>query len=696
MIDIYSALAFFILLIVSSVVFFIARKIKVPYTVLLVLVGLILVPLVQLPRIEPVLGFLTNLALTPELLFYIFLPILIFESAFNMNMRKMIESAWSISALAIGGMLVSALVIATALFAIFPLIGLPIPFIIALLFGAIISSTDPVAVLALFKEYGAPKRLTLIFEGESLFNDGTAVALFLVVLAIAQEGFHGTATIVEGIGIFAMMVFLGIGFGIFMAALFSRGLRYARSNEFVSITALVVSAHIVFILSELINQNPIFGIHFHISPIIATTVAALFLGNYARHTLSPRSDEYLAKSIEHLAFVANSLVFLLAGILFATIDINFEVLLLPILLTIIIVATARIISVYAVVPLLNALKLEATIPKRWQALLAWGSLRGALAIIVVLLIPDGLRPEGWNYAFSPKELLLAMTIGCILFTLFLKALTIGPLMKKLQTNLPTPFRKAYEVALGMYYLQTELDRLEDQRQRGFVPDSHYHQMDAELQDKLREAQEEQEAISKQHPRIFIQVLRHIAIEVEARYLKELYVNDEVTEPVYRRLKGKLNLQKEKIEHDRYEDVNPSLYMDRKDVFDKLVSFVHNANVFKSQRLSPADRYMYYRAQSVLSRKVLATLQHMQAQYGIPTFDTEAYDHTVKVYETFHKQAQAKEDAVMEKHQSELEDLTTELSQKALRLSSTRALTFMNTRGIGSESLLEGIEHRFQV
>src|SRR5690606_36996114 len=99
-------------------------------------------------------------------------------------------------------------------------------------------------------------------------------------------------------------------------------LRYTKSNEFVSITVLIVSAHLVFVLSELINQTPIFGLHLHISPIIAATISSLFLGTYARHILSPGSDAYLQKSIEHLAFIANSLVFLLAGLLFASTRVN--------------------------------------------------------------------------------------------------------------------------------------------------------------------------------------------------------------------------------------------------------------------------------------------------------------------------------------------------------------------------------------
>lgn len=290
MLTLTSVLAMFSLLAIASAVFFIAKRVNIPYTVLLVLTGLVLVPVVSLPALEPTFGFFDDLVLSPELLFYIFLPVLIFESAFNMKIRQMVESAWSITLLSIIGLLISAFLIAGALYFILPLVGIQIPFIVALLFGSIISATDPVAVLALFKDYGAPKRLSLIFEGESLFNDGTAVALFLVVLAIAQNGFSGSETVVEGVAMFGGMVVIGALIGLAMASLFSIALRYTKSNEFVSVTLLIISAHLVFITTEAINQNGIFGLHIHVSSIIATTVAALFLGNYTRHTLLPRTD----------------------------------------------------------------------------------------------------------------------------------------------------------------------------------------------------------------------------------------------------------------------------------------------------------------------------------------------------------------------------------------------------------------------
>lgn len=694
--ELTSVLALFALLALSTGVFFIAKRLKIPYTILLVLVGLLLVPLVQLPGLHHVFGFLTETALTPELLFYIFLPILIFESAFNMNIRKVVENAWSIGLLAVVGLLISTALIAVALYFILPLVGLNIPFIVALLFGAIISSTDPVAVLALFKDFGAPRRLSLIFEGESLFNDGTAVALFMAVLAVAGAGFHGAGTVIEGAGTFAIMVVGGILLGLVMAAIFSRALRVAKSNEFVSVTLLIISAHIVFILGEAINEFGLLGPHVHISSIIATAVASLFLGNYARHSLSPRTDEYLGKSIEHLAFVANSLVFVLAGILFATIDVDLSQLWLPILVTVVIVAIARIIAVYAVVVPLNALKLEANIPKPWVQLLAWGSLRGALAIIIILLVPSDLKVAGWELPYTPRDLLLALAIGCILATLFVKGLTIAPFIRRHGLNKPPLLDEAHSIDLSIYYLLTKKSRFVVHKTRGFVRDAEYQLLKDRIDRQLQETYEErQKLISKQGLRIFKQSLQLTAIDVEDHFLKELYVNDEVSERVYRKIRGKLTLQRERIELAQEDSIDPSIYRDRRDVFDHLVDKVQSLFDRKAKKSeSIIDRLQYYRAQMIIARKALKALDEMQHRYDEPIFEEEVYDQIVKKYEDYRVKSATKMDDIVAKHEEQLSSYLATLAERSMGASGVRAIDFLRDRGIANETSGHEIESRY--
>ena len=686
-----SALSFFVLITISSVIFFLAKRFKVPYTVLLVFFGLLLVPIANNPALEQSIGFLDDLALTPALLFYIFLPILIFECAFNMRIRQMIDNFYSISALSIIGLLISVIVIASLLYVTLPLIGIQIPFIMALLFGAVISPTDPVAVLALFKECKAPKRLSIIFEGESLFNDGTAMALFMVLLAIATTGFNGSETVVKGVFDFVAMIILGVAFGLALAALFSRALRWTKSNEFVTITLILISAHIVFILTELINHSGVI----HVSSIIATTVAALFLGNYSRHILPPRVDEYLNKLIEHMAFIANSLVFLMAGLLFASSGVNASELWLPILISVFIVAFARLIAVYAVVKPLNALNCEAMIPSSWQKLLSWGSLRGALSIIIVLLIPEDFTVEGWTSTHSPRDFLLALTVGCILATLFIKAPLIVPLMRKFNIKEIQPLKEAHTADLSIYYLMAERKKLLSYKSKGFLSEEHYQMNIDCVEDRLRQARAARDLLlTKYGHEIFAQSLHLAVIHVERLTIKKLFMNEEVNEAVYRKINSKLLLQQEKIENAQHNNIDPRLSSDQKDIFDIIVRFVHSS--YKKRNNDVIDRLEHYRAQMIMARKAIETIDFMQNECGEPVFLPHSYDHVMARYREYKENSRKKADALVAAHKEILEPHLKKLAARALEAASVRALSYLRDHGLVDEHVEEDIHHAFAV
>lgn len=684
-----SALSFFVLICISTVIYFLAKRFKVPYTVLLVFFGLLLVPIANHQFLETSIGFLDDLMLSPALLFYIFLPILIFECAFNMRIRQMVDNIYTISALSIIGLLISVLVIAGLLYFTLPLIGIQIPFIIALLFGAVISPTDPVAVLALFKECKAPKRLSIIFEGESLFNDGTAMALFMVLLAIATTGFNGAETVSKGVFDFAVMIILGVIFGLALAAIISRALRWTKSNEFVTITLILISAHIVFILSELINHSGVI----HVSSIIATTVAALYLGNYSRHILAPRVDEYLSKLIEHMAFIANSLVFLMAGLLFASTGVDFAELWLPILISVFIVAFARLIAVYAVVRPLNVLNVEAHVPASWQKLLSWGSLRGALSIIIVLLIPEDFTIDGWALEHTPRDFLLALTIGCILATLFIKAPLIVPLMKKFNIKEIQPLKEAHEADLSLYYLMAERKKLLSYKVKGFLSENHY-QMNCEcIESRLAHARAARELLLVKYGQdIFEQSLHLAVVHVERLALKKLFMNEEVNETVYRKINGKLLLQQEKIEMAQHDQIDPKLSSDRKDIFDIMVRFVHSS--YKKSNNETINSLEHYRAQMIIARKAIETIEHMQNEFGEPVFLPHAFETVIQRYRTYKERSKMKMDALVEAHKDMLEPHLKKLAARAIESASARALSYLRDHGLVDEQAEEDIHHAF--
>lgn len=636
MLTIGSTLAIFVILGISSLALFWAKKLKLPHTVLLVLIGIGL----GLLSFIPAFSFLGEFNLTPELLFYLLLPTLIFESAYNINARRMVEDAPIILVLAVVGLLVSTGVIAVALFYILAFLGVQIPFMVALLFGALISATDPVAVLALFKEYGAPRRLSLIFEGESLFNDATAVALFLVLLEVARFGYHGFDTILSGTITFTSMLVGGVLFGILIGGLFAKIVGWSRENEVASITITIVLAHITFIMAEVLSHHlHVGGFHFALSPIIATTVAALLMGNYGRSKIHPRAEEFVEKLWGQLAFWANSLIFILIGVLFVDIPNLSREMVGVVLITILIVAIARAISIYPVVELFNVfVKEEVKVPKSWQHLLSWGSLRGALAVTMVLLIPDDLAFEGWSLALSPKEFLLAITVGCIAATLFIKATTIQNVMRRLKLDEFTDIEKV-EASEARALIHHEVqERIKKYEERGYVDPEVaarlYKQHEREYLDACKDLE------SGEVKALALRVLRMYAIGIEKMHLKQLYHYNEVNERVFKRLTGKLQLQLECIEIGNLAP-NMSIHSDGKDVFEHMANKIRAILDPETEQQKIDNLYLYYRAQTIISRKVLKELQSIDPDSAKHIFTPEALSHVLELYTTFKDQSENK-------------------------------------------------------
>lgn len=647
-----------------------AQRLKIPYTVLLVAVGtFILVPLSN----TEAFAFLNDFIFTPELLFYIFLPVLIFESAYNMDIRRVVENVRTITALSVISLLISAAFIGYGLYLAFPFIGIDLPLIVALLFGALISATDPVAVLALFKDFGAPRRLSLIFEGESIFNDGTAVALFLVVLAIAVDGYHGIASIGEGIFSFCMMVAGGIAFGIVMGGAFAKAVGYAKQSEFVQITLTITLAHLTFIITDFLSQHlELAGHHIHLSAIIATTLASMVMGSYGRVKIPPSAEEFVEKFWGVFAFLANSLVFILIGLVFATLPFNVLAFVIPVAVAIAIVAVGRAISIYPVVGLLNFWGAEERIPAAWMHLLSWGSLRGALAITMVLLIPDDIAIAGWQHAFTPKEFILALTIGCIFATLFIKATTIQWLMNRLRINELTDIERLSISEARAYLHKKALLRLTDFAQKGYVGENIASRLLREHEARyLANRRETLEAASEEGS-IRDRILRLYAIGIERHHLKDLYAHGEVNENVYRRIHGKLTLQNERADRGEPHQLI-SHYHDRKDVFEVLANTVRKLVVPSHLSQTVSEQYMYYRAQSIIARKVVKEFNELTISGIDEVFGTEAFKRIAARYETFQQKSQEKMDAVATAHPSIIDETSERLARLGMRKIEENAL-----------------------
>jgi CPA1 family monovalent cation:H+ antiporter len=379
------------------------RNLPIPYTVFLVILGLIFG---LAARRWHELEFLLEFQLTQDIVLFIFLPALIFESAINLDARQLLKDLAPVLILAIPALLISTAIVGTGLWLI-----LDIGLVLALLFGALISATDPVAVVALFKELGAPKRLTILVEGESLFNDATAIVLFTILLGLLQTGEMSLPIAGLAFGEF-LYVFLGgavIGglFGMFISEMLYR-LRFGISAYLVM---SIVLAYASFSIAEHL---------LHVSGVMAVVASAIAMGSLGVSRIPQSASHLVTETWEMIALVCNSLLFLLVGL---SVDImqliaRFDVILIAIALLLF----ARACTVYTMVPAAISLFKLPLVTLGERHIMWWGGLKGGLAIAIVLSIPTEIAGRG---------LLLDMTLGVVMFTLLVNAPTIRPLIHRL-------------------------------------------------------------------------------------------------------------------------------------------------------------------------------------------------------------------------------------------------------------------------
>ncbi|WP_457797196.1 cation:proton antiporter [Methylocystis sp. S23] len=383
---------------VAMIVAIVARRLKLPYTVGLVIVGAVIT--LTRPDFGP--------HLTHEFIFDLILPPLLFEAALALSWKELLRDSVPLLTLAGVGTVVSAAVVAYACVA---LLGWPLPS--ALVFGSLIAATDPVAIIAMFKDNGVKGRLRLLVESESLLNDGAAAVLFVMALAWAES--HGAG---QGAGeimlTLARIVLGGVAIGALVggaAIIIAMG----TAEHLVEVALTTIAAFGSFLFAE----------HFHFSGVLACVTAGLMMGNLGllreddRSYLSERGREFVHGFWEYAAFLANSMVFLMIGVDVASTpfaEYGFALVFAVIAITL----AARAAAVYP----LSALFL----PTRWrisfgeQHVLWWGGLRGALGLALALSLPESL---------PMRDVVVVATFGVVAFSIVAQGLTMPLLMRAL-------------------------------------------------------------------------------------------------------------------------------------------------------------------------------------------------------------------------------------------------------------------------
>jgi len=390
------------LLLIASLVAIVVRRLHIPYTVALVVVGLFLTA--QSPL---------NFELTPELILALFVPPLVFEAAFHLNLTELRRNLTSILLMAVPGVLLTTFIVGGIVS-----FGTSLALPAALVFGSLVAATDPVAVVSLFRLLGVPKRLSVLVEGESLLNDGTALVLFNLMLAIAiTSEFNLLSGVLEFIKVAVGGVMLGLLLGWVISRLISR-----IDDYLIEITLTTVLAYGSYLLAE----------QLHFSGVLAVVAAGLITGSLGPQGMSPTTRIVLYNFWEYITFLVNSLVFLLIGL-----DVDIWALFQswqPIAWSIGAVLVARMIVVYGLGWITN--RISEPISLRWRHVIAWGGLRGALSLALALSLPATFGDD--------RFLLRTMAFGVALFTLLIQATTMRPLVRKLGIITTTPVQIDYE------------------------------------------------------------------------------------------------------------------------------------------------------------------------------------------------------------------------------------------------------------
>jgi CPA1 family monovalent cation:H+ antiporter len=388
-----------------------AAYLKLPPPVLLGVVG---VALGSFPAIlsalgwpadsDPLTDIFVELPVSSETFIYVFLPLLVFEAGIVTDVRRTLEDAAPILLLAIVATLITTAVIGLALW---PLAGVPL--VVCLLLGAVVATTDPAAVIAIFRDVGAPARLRRLVEGEALLNDAAAISLFAVLLGMIVSARE--PDISSGLNEFFLSFIGGGVLGLLAGRALLAVIPWVRDDRLAEATLTLAVAYGVFIAAERL---------FHVSGVVAVLASGLAINALGRSRIAPYNWSFLTDLWDQIAFWARSLVFILASILVPRLlgDVGLRDL---ILVGVLVVAAfaARILVLFVLMPPLEFFKLTQPINAAYKLAITWGGLRGALTLVLALAATE-------NAALGPevKRFVAVLATGLVLFTLFVNGTTL--------------------------------------------------------------------------------------------------------------------------------------------------------------------------------------------------------------------------------------------------------------------------------
>ena len=512
-------IGFVLLLTIAALVAILIRRIRLPYTVALVVVGL---ALALVPNI-------LNFNVSSDLILAVLVPPLVFEATLNIKWPDLRGDMPLVLLLAVGGTLLSTFIVGGIVFQL-----LDIPLLGALAFGALIAATDPVAVIAFFKSLGVSKRLSILVEGESLFNDGVAIVIFNLTIAAAAatlaggdtSGFSLVAAIIEFLRVSVVGIGIGLALGFVVAYVILRNI----DDHLIETATTVALAFGAYVAAESL----------HTSGLLAVVAAGLVVGNIGMSNTSPTTRLTLDNFWEFLAFVANSLVFLLIGLEMRLAQlVQFAV---PIAVAVLAVLFSRAVSVYLITAVHNRLtpdRLDVSMP--YQHVMFWGGLRGAISLALALTIGRNL------FGATIATEMQVMTFGVVLFTILVQGATIERLIDRLGLVQRRPQAIERQRRQALVYARRagrrELNRLHNE---GFLYGDMWQSMsdvyDEEIEDARRAMRDHLEAYPELEQEMYLRARtdllkaeRNAISDAAARALIPREVLEELIDETDRRL-----------------------------------------------------------------------------------------------------------------------------------------------------------------
>jgi CPA1 family monovalent cation:H+ antiporter len=414
-------------LLVISAVQPLAARLHVPFTVLLACVGVLvgglssfLVHHLRLEAVLEIAGPFSDFPISAPVFLVVFLPLLLFHAALMIDLREIAGDIAPILTLAILAVFAAAAAIGFGL----SLAGVPL--VVGLLLGAIVATTDPAAVIAIFRELGAPPRLTRLLEGESLLNDAAAIVLFGILVAMLTGG--AQSSVAEAVLDFATAFVGGLALGAVAGRLFGAALPWLGSSRTAEVTLSVALPYIVYIVGENLN----------VSGVVAVASAGLTAGAIARVRVRPGNWRHIERVWAQLDFWASSLIFIMAAALVPRFLGGVEPWhgwLLAIAVAAALLSRAAVL--FGVLPLLSALRLSQKIDGPYKLAITWGGLRGAITLALALALTEhpGIDP-------AVKQLVAVLATGFVLFTLLVNGLTLRPVIHLLRLDRLSPLNEA--------------------------------------------------------------------------------------------------------------------------------------------------------------------------------------------------------------------------------------------------------------